>query len=55
MYKSKGLGRTLDANKTSGNQPATEGEISQAWKVPKYIFVVVESGITVLINNQFRE
>ena len=26
MYKSKGLGRTLDANKTSGNQPATEGE-----------------------------
>ena len=32
-----------------------EDTISQAWKVPKYIFVVVESGITVLINNQFRE
>jgi len=39
MYEtSKGIGITLDANKTSGDQPATEGEISQAWKVPDIFF-----------------
>ena len=44
MYEtSKGIGITLDANKTSGNQPATEGEKGLIPSIPAKVSDDAES------------